>query len=60
MMGNLWMEDASLQGFISDRTVLDCPAYWLLYKLDKDDEVGKIYLGKCLSQVYVLLMSRAS
>lgn len=55
LLSQIGMEDAFPDGFVSDRTALDCLAYWLLYNL-KDRTVGDIYRNNCLSRCYDLLV----
>ncbi|MEW5953371.1 MAG: AAA family ATPase [Bacillota bacterium] len=42
--------------FVSDRTTLDCLAYWKLYGIEDSDSLSKMYKETCLTQKYDLLV----
>ena len=52
LMSQAAMEEIFSRGFVSDRTTLDCLAYWRLYGLKESG----VYAGKCLSREYDLLV----
>ena len=56
LLAQIEAEDACTQGFVSDRTTLDCLAYWRLYTLCENDEVGRTYVNQCLTRAYDLLI----
>ncbi|MCL6478776.1 MAG: ATP-binding protein [Peptococcaceae bacterium] len=56
LLAQVGTEDAFLQGFVSDRTVLDCLAYWRLYGLCEEGEVGRTYVNQCLTRAYDILI----
>jgi len=56
LLAQIEAEDACTQGFVSDRTTLDCLAYWRLYTLCENDEVGRTYVNQCLTCAYDLLI----
>ncbi len=51
LLSQMGMEEMFSSGFVSDRTTVDCLAYWKFYGLGSD-LTGKIYKNKCLSQEY--------
>jgi len=56
LLAQMKAEDEQPQGFVSDRTTMDCLAYWKLYGLCENSEAGKIYADKCLKRPYGLLV----
>ena len=55
-LAQIGMEDAFPDGFVSDRTALDCLAYWRLYGLCEEGEVGRTYVNQCLTRAYDILI----
>jgi len=56
LLAQIGMEDAFPGGFVSDRTALDCLAYWRLYGLCEEGEVGRTYIDQCLTRAYDILV----
>lgn len=56
LLAQIGMEDAFPDGFVSDRTALDCLAYWRLYGLCEEGEVGRTYVNQCLTRAYDILI----
>lgn len=55
LLSQLAAEDSCNGSFVSDRTAVDCLAYWRLYGLE-EDAAGDTYRRQCLSRPYDLLV----
>lgn len=55
LISQIGMEQIYQRGFVSDRSTLDCLAYWKAYGLE-ECTVNEIYSRKCLSQTYDYLI----